>query len=160
MSNYPPLTLLVLVPILLAPLACVDETITLVDVDGGDVTLEREAGQVVLLHFWATWCPSCIADIEHLQSGASQCRDDQVHVVTVNVGEAEEVVRKFVKQHGVRLPVLRDPDAELWRATGARGLPANLFWSDIGERTSVGSRNAMEWESLLAAQGCDQSAVQ
>lgn len=141
--------------LLLAPLGCMEETITLVGADGADVILEREEGQIVLLHFWATWCPSCVADIESLQRAARECTEDKVRILSVNVGEDDEIIRKFVYQYGVKLPVLRDPDGEAWRATGARGLPANLFWSEIGERVDVGSRNTMEWQSLLAAQGCN-----
>ena len=140
--------------LLLASLACAEQPITLMGADGADVDVRPAEGQVLLLHFWATWCPSCVQEFEHLQNAASQCSEEQIRVLSVNVGEEDEIIRKFVHQYGVRLPVLRDPTADVWRATGANGLPANLFWSDIGRRIYVGSKNAMQWESLFAVQGC------
>ena len=61
----------VLLFVLLAPLAWADDKLTLVGPDGGDVELQPAEGQVLVLHFWATWCPTCIEDIRHLQDAAS-----------------------------------------------------------------------------------------
>jgi peroxiredoxin len=144
----------VLLFVLLAPLAWADERLTLVGPDGGDVDLQPAEGQLLLLHFWATWCPTCISDIRHLQNAATACSSENVRVVLVNVGEGDEVIREFVKEHDVRLPVLRDPKGRLWRRTDGRGLPANLFWSSEGKKTDVGPKAEKEWHSILASQGC------
>ena len=144
----------ILLLVLLAPLARADDRLTLLGLDGEDVELRPAKEQVLLLHFWATWCPTCIEDIRDLQSAATVCSNESVRVVLVNVGEGDEVVREFVKEHDVRLLVLRDPKGKLWRRTDGRGLPANLFWSGEGKRTDVGSKSETEWRSILASQGC------
>jgi thiol-disulfide isomerase/thioredoxin len=140
--------------VLVAPLAWADDTLTLLGPDGGDVELQPAEGQVLLLHFWATWCPTCIEDIQHLQNAAVVCPKENVRVVLVNAGEDDKIIREFVKDHDVRLQVLRDPKGRLWRRTDGRGLPANLFWSSEGKRTDVGSKTEAEWRSILASQGC------
>ena len=144
----------ILLFVLLAPLAWADDKLTLVGPDGGDVELRPAEGQMLVLHFWATWCPTCIEDIRHLQNAASACSKERVRVVLVNVGEGDEDIREFVKEHDVRLPVLRDPKGRLWRRTDGRGLPANLFWSSEDKRTDVGPKTEAEWRSILASQGC------
>jgi peroxiredoxin len=149
----------ILLLVLLAPLAWADDRLALVGPDGGDVELQPIEGQVLLLHFWATWCPTCIEDIRHLENAATECSNETVRVVLVNVGESDKVIRRFVEQHDVRLPVLRDPNGRLWRRTDSRGLPANLFWSSEGKRTDVGSKTEAEWRSTLASQGCSTTPI-
>jgi thiol-disulfide isomerase/thioredoxin len=144
----------VLLFVLLAPLAWADERLTLVGPDGGDVEVQPVEEQMLVLHFWATWCPTCVEDIRHLQNAASACSKERVRVVLVNVGEGDAVIREFVKEHDVRLPVLRDPKGRLWRRIDGRGLPANLFWSTERKKTDVGPKTEKEWQSILALQGC------
>jgi len=74
--------------------------------------------------------------------------------MVVNVGEGDDVVREFVQDHALSLPVLRDPKGRLWRQSDGRGLPANLFWSSEGRKTDVGPKTEKEWRGILAAQGC------
>ena len=142
---------------LLAPLARADDGIQLLRLDGAAVELRPEEGQVLLLHFWATWCPSCIEEFRHLQSASTTCSKDRVRVLLVNVGEADEVIRDFVKQHDVRLPMLRDPKGSVWRQADGRGLPLNLFWSNEGKSTDLGPKTEKQWRALLASQGCSKS---
>ena len=144
----------ILLFVLLASLAWADDKLTLVGPDGGDVELQPAEGQVLVLHFWATWCPTCIDDIRHLQNAATTCSNESVRVVLVNVGEGDKVIGEFVKENDVGLRVLRDPKGRLWRQTDGRGLPANLFWSSEDKRTEVGSKTEAEWRSILASQGC------
>jgi peroxiredoxin len=144
----------ILLLVLLASVAWADDSLTLVGPDGRDVELKPAEGQLLLLHFWATWCPTCIEDIRHLQNAAIGCSDERLRAVLVNVGEGDEIIREFVVEHDVRLPVLRDPKGRIWRRIDGRGLPANLFWSNEGKRTDVGPKTETEWRSLLASWGC------
>ncbi len=149
----------ILLFVLLAPLAWADDQFTLMGLDGGDVKLQPAEGQMLLLHFWATWCPTCIEDTRHLQNAATACSNEGVRVVLVNVGEGDEIIQEFVKAHDVRLQVLRDPEGGLWRRTDSRGLPANLFWSSESKRTDVGSKTEAEWRSILASEGCSTNPI-
>ncbi len=148
---------LILLFVLLASPAWTDDSLTLVGPDGKDVELQPTDGQVLVLHFWATWCPTCIEDIRHLQNAVTTCTNDRVRVVLVNVGEDDEVIEEFVKKHDVKLLVLRDPKGRFWRHTDGRGVPANLFWSNEDKKTDVGPKTETEWRSSLAAYGCSTS---
>jgi thiol-disulfide isomerase/thioredoxin len=111
-----------------------------------------EAGGALLVHFWASWCPECVRELPGLESAAERCAA-VLSVAAVNVGESLDAAESFRAAHGLRLPLLRDPDGELWRRF-ARGLPANLIWTRAGRRVLVGPATPKEWERRLAELGC------
>ena len=131
------------------------EDVALIGPGGNETVLQPSEGEMLLLHFWATWCPTCAEDIDNLQRAAAACPGAPLRVIAVNVGEAAADVAEFVNQHDVRLPVLRDPKGRVWREIDGRGLPVNLFWTQESRRTDVGPKTAEEWRSQLAAFGCE-----
>jgi peroxiredoxin len=130
------------------------QDVALVRPDGSEAVLRPAEGETLLLHFWATWCPSCAADIDNLQRAVAACPQAALRVIAVNVGEDESEVAEFVKEHDILLPILRDPKGRVWREIDGRGLPMNLFWTRAGRRTDVGPKTADEWSSELAPSGC------
>ncbi len=65
-------------------------------------------GKVVVLNFWATWCPPCVEEIPSLVAMQAQMKD-QVTVFAVSVDEDEEAYRNFLVEHKVDLLTVRDP---------------------------------------------------
>jgi thiol-disulfide isomerase/thioredoxin len=133
------------------------EDLSLVGPGGAAVALRPAAGQVLLLHFWATWCPTCLEDLANLQQAAAACSEERLRVVAVNVGEGDAEISDFVRRHGVRLPILRDPKGRVWRKVDGRGLPMNLFWSHEGKRTDVGPKREDQWRAEFGSLGCEAS---
>ena len=128
--------------------------LALVGPDGAPARLALEPGEKALVvHFWATWCPECKTELPVLGRAAQACEGDAVRVVAVNAGDSAEAVARFEAEHGVGLPVLRDPDGAAWRRF-ARGLPASVFWTSSGQDTAVGPLDAATWERRLAELGC------
>lgn len=71
-----------------------------------------QQGQGLLLVFFATWCRPCRAGIARLVREADHLAREGIHVVLIDVGEEEVVVRAFAVQAGIdRFPVIRDPFA-------------------------------------------------
>lgn len=138
----------------LASPAWADESLTLLTADGSEVEVRPEPGRPLVLHFWATWCPSCAEDLTHLQHAYADCRESAVQLYLVNVGDDEEEIRSFTEQHEIRLPLLRDPKGDVWRRVDRRGLPTNLVWSTEGRRIELGPKTESEWRALLEAVGC------
>ena len=74
------------------------------------VTLSQFKGQVVVLNFWATWCPPCIEEMPSLVRMQQLMQSKGVTVVAVSVDVDGNAYREFLKQHGVNLLTVRDPD--------------------------------------------------
>jgi thiol-disulfide isomerase/thioredoxin len=108
------------------------------------------AGETVLLHFWASWCPECAVELPVLERVARACEGAPVRIVMVNVAESPATIASFREAHGLGLPVLRDPEGRVWRRF-ARGLPANLTWTREGRRAETGPRDEAGWRRAL---GC------
>ena len=88
---------------------------------GGELDLASLRGRLVVLNFWATWCPPCVQEMPSLERLHRTLGKEGLSVVSVSVDEDEEALRRFVKEHGVSFPVLRDPGgraAAAYRTTG------------------------------------------
>ena len=131
------------------------EVASLQTLDGDAVEVARAPDEnALVLHFWASWCPDCAAELPALDRSARACAGRGVRVLAVNVGDPADEARGFAKAHGIELPVLLDPRGRVWRGAGLRGLPANLVWTRDGERRSEGPASAERWKEQLAALGC------
>lgn len=78
---------------------------------GADLDLEELRGRVVVLNFWASWCPPCEAEAPLLEGVARGYRDrgEQVVVLGVDVEDLPASARKFIDKHGLTYPNVRDP---------------------------------------------------
>jgi len=89
---------------------------------GGDVDLGAYRGKVVVLNFWATWCPPCVEEMPSLERLHRTLGPEGLAVVAVSTDEDEAELRRFVSKNGVTMPVLRDPGGHLasggYRTTG------------------------------------------
>ena len=74
------------------------------------ITLSQYRGQVVVLNFWATWCPPCIEEMPSLVRMQTRMQSRGVTVLAVSVDVDENNYRRFLKDHGVNLLTVRDPD--------------------------------------------------
>ncbi len=96
--------------------------------DGSTVTLSDLRGQVVLLDFWATWCPPCRASMPSLEHTYRAYRTRGATVLLVNAGERPDQIRAWIG-HRVTAPILLDPQQAVARAYGVETLP-RLFVID------------------------------
>jgi peroxiredoxin len=89
---------------------------------GGEGELGRLRGKVVVLNFWATWCPPCVSEMPSLEKLHRTLGPEGLAVVTVSTDEDEAALRRFVAEYALTLPVLRDPGGRVasddYRTTG------------------------------------------
>lgn len=81
---------------------------TLRDVTGKEVTLSSFRGKVVVLNFWATWCPPCKAEMPSLNKLFLECRPKGLEVITVSTDRSLGDVKDFLARNRLDLPVLFD----------------------------------------------------
>jgi cytochrome c biogenesis protein CcmG/thiol:disulfide interchange protein DsbE len=74
------------------------------------VTLSQFKGQVVVLNFWATWCPPCIEEMPSLVLMQQRMKSKGVTVLAVSVDADENLYRRFLRDHNVSLLSVRDAD--------------------------------------------------
>jgi len=89
----------------------------LTSLSGEAVDLAGQRGKVVVLNFWATWCPPCVAEMPSLERLHRALGPEGLSVVTVSTDEDEAELRRFVSARALTLPVLRDPGGRV--AAGA-----------------------------------------
>jgi len=122
---------------------------------GATVSLHPSAAERgVILHFWATWCPTCVEEMESLDAVARECRGNAVRLAAVNVGEDADEIDEFVADHRLELEMLRDPRGKVWRKLSGQGLPLNVIWTVDDRRVLVGPKSLEWWQQTLASLGC------
>jgi peroxiredoxin len=74
------------------------------------VSLDEFRGKVVVLNFWATWCPPCIEEMPSLVEMQQKMKAKGVEVFAVSVDADQSAYQDFLKAHKVNLLTVRDPD--------------------------------------------------
>ncbi len=87
------------------------------------VQLSQLKGQVVLLNFWATWCPPCVEEMPSLVQMQNRLKGKGITVLAVSIDVDEKAYHQFVKEHGVNLLTVRDPDQKTPNLYGTHGWP-------------------------------------
>ncbi|GEA16252.1 MAG: cytochrome c biosis protein CcmG, thiol:disulfide interchange protein DsbE [Moorella sp. (in: firmicutes)] len=126
---------------------------TLPTLDGGQVSLASFKGQVVVLNFWATWCPYCVAEMEELDKAAGRLADQGVKVLAVNImqRETEAGIRAFLGNKEHNYLVLLDHDSRVARSYGVAGIPTTFIIDRQGQirRVKQGPLGPGELDNLV-----------
>lgn len=95
--------------------------------DGQTIDSAALVGKVVLVNFWATWCPPCRQELPLLQKDVWDAfRGKEFVMVAVSRGEKEETVRKFLAGHPVSFPVALDPDKKVYGLFATQSIPRSF----------------------------------
>lgn len=119
------------------------------DLDGQLFRLADLRGEVVVLNFWATWCPPCVVEMPEFVRLAAELRGQGVRFVGVSQdrGGAADV-RPFAERLGVNYPLVLDPSAEVLALYGAEYLPTT-FVIDREGRVHASKVGALDRRQLL-----------
>ncbi len=119
--------------------------------DGQKQSLASLRGKVVLLHFWATWCPPCLEELPSLYRMHDALKGEKDFVLlTVSVDDKPKSVNDFFAKHQVPpLPVVVDPSKKVPLAYGTTKFPETYL---IGRDGKLRFRfvNKRDWASPAA----------
>jgi peroxiredoxin len=112
--------------------------------DGRQVSLSDFRGKVVLVHFWATWCPPCVEEIPTLDRLYHQLGGRDLELLAVSADESgADAVTVFMKKNRIDVPVLLDPDRTAARLYGTFKFPETYIVDRQGvvRYKAIGPRN-------------------
>ena len=93
---------------------------------GGTVTLSELRGNVVMVDFWSSWCPFCIAEMPDFQK-VSQAAGDRVEFIGVNLQDDAGLADDLRIETGITYRVTRDPRGVVYAAFGGIAMPTTVF---------------------------------
>ena len=95
--------------------------------DGKTIRLSDFAGQVVVLNFWASWCPPCRWEMPAFEEIYQEYRDQGVTFIGIAMSDTLEEASVLAEQTGVTYPLALDTTNEVVRAYEVRSLPTTFF---------------------------------
>lgn len=125
--------------------------------NGEKITLSQLKGKVVLINFWATWCPPCRAELAHLQEGVIDVFGDAINVLPLSRGEKREVVEEYIAKMGYTFAVGLDSEQKAYNLYASNYIPrcfvidtdGTVLYSGVGYDETVAEEvNAKLREAL------------
>ncbi|MEM0923447.1 MAG: TlpA disulfide reductase family protein [Pseudomonadota bacterium] len=118
------------------------------DADDQPMSVADLSGKIVLMNFWATWCPPCRAEMPSIDRLAGAVAGDDIAVMAVSTdrGGRDKIDRFFEEIEVEYLAIYRDKKSELARDAGAMGLPITIILDRQGREIARLIGEA-EWDS-------------
>ncbi len=127
---------------------------TLKDITGHTWTLSSLKGKVVVVNFWATWCPPCRKEMPDLEILANRYKKKGLVVLAIS-NEKDEIVKAFIKKTKYTYPILLDPAGETNKAYSIDGIPKTYFYNRKGALVAqaIDMRTMDQFKKLLLRTG-------
>ncbi len=101
--------------------------------EGKAVNLSAYKGKVVLVNFWATWCPYCVKEMPALNALYGKAGGKNFEIISINIQENPENVKAFMAKNGIKHTVVIDPSGETAQAYKVVGIPTNVLVDKTGK---------------------------
>ncbi len=131
------------------------------DLQGKVFHLSENREKVVLINFWATWCPPCIDEMPSLEKLHRALGEKGLEIVSVSVDDSPDKIEEFRKALGLSFTVLHDKGAKVSRAYQTFKYPesylvgrdGNLAWKVVGPRDWIAPDLMLDLIAFLKSEG-------
>jgi peroxiredoxin len=127
---------------------------TLTDLQGKSWTLKDLRGKVVLVNFWATWCPPCRKEMPDLDALYQKFRDQGLVVLAISDEDAGKV-KPFIDERKISYPILLDPGRKVNGLFSVEGIPKSFVYDRDGKLVaqSIDMRTRGQFLEMLGEAG-------
>jgi peroxiredoxin len=128
---------------------------TLTDLQGKTWTLKDMKGKVVLVNFWATWCPPCRKEMPDLEALYNRFKDQGFVILAISEDEETPKVGPFISEHKITYPILLDPGSTVNNLFQVEGIPKSFVYDRDGKLVaqSIDMRTQRQFLEMLAQAG-------
>jgi peroxiredoxin len=129
---------------------------TLTDLSGMQWNLRALAGKVVLVNFWATWCPPCRKELPDLEALYQRFRSRGLVILAISDEDAGKV-QPFVAEHTLTYPVLLDPGRKVNDLFQVEGIPKSFVYGREGKLVAeaIDMRTQRQFLEMLKRAGLE-----
>jgi peroxiredoxin len=127
---------------------------TLVDLNGKAWTLKDLRGKVVLVNFWATWCPPCRKEMPDLEALYRRFGDKGLVILAISDEEAAKV-QPFIAEHHFDYPIMLDPGRKVNELFHVEGIPKTFVYDREGKLAAqaIDMRTGQQFLEMLGKAG-------
>ena len=104
----------------------------LTGIDGNEIILSNFRGKIIIVNFWATWCPPCREEMPAINTQYQQYKDQGVEVIGISMMESEKRVREFVEDSNYDWNFAVDKKGEVTRDYRIVAIPTSYFIDEEG----------------------------
>ncbi|MBN2646676.1 MAG: TlpA family protein disulfide reductase [Thiotrichales bacterium] len=122
--------------------------------EGGEIDLTQLKGRVVLVNFWASWCPPCVHEMPSMAALKQHYQDQPFEIVAVNLGEDWATVMQFQKQHRLNFLMALDPTGQVVKDWRVFAYPSSYLLDKTG-RIHSALFGATDWQDAAHRQIID-----
>ena len=127
---------------------------TLNDLEGKTWSLQALHGEVVLVNFWATWCPPCRKEMPDLDRLYQEFKDQGLLILAISDEDISKV-QPFIAEHHYSYPILLDPGSKVHKLFVVEGIPKSFVYDRNGKLAAeaIDMRTRGQFLALLAQAG-------
>ncbi len=127
---------------------------TLTDLEGKSWSLQALHGKVVLVNFWATWCPPCRKEMPDLDKLYQEFKDQGLLILAISDEEISKV-QPFIAEHHYTYPILLDPGSKVHKLFVVEGIPKSFVYGRDGKLVAeaIDMRTRKQFLEMLSQAG-------